>query len=328
MNIKKFSEQILHNWPIKIICLVVAIFLYIFHQTSLVDHKNFVVPLNIIENGQVMHVQKLTDSITLSVKALPEDMSNIHVSDFSAILDLSYLTESGEYEIPIQVNTNDSLKQFGTLEIKIKPSATLMVKVEKKITKYIPLEVSVSGEPAYGYKLEEVSVEPSSVAVVGPQSIVSKIDKLYTEKVVISNAEVSFSTETKYFPMNKIIYVPEKGPYKVTVAITQMKNNKLFNDLSVNVINLREDLQIDSSIPTISLTANGNVLFLEDYSPSKNVLQLDLSSVTESGEYELPISVNLPSGLTLENLSLDKVNIKVSEKEILEETENTQVQEE
>jgi YbbR domain-containing protein len=328
MNINKISEQILHNWPIKIICLVVAIFLYIFHQTSLVDHKNFVVPLNIVENGQVMHVQKLTDSITLSVKALPEDMSNIHVSDFSAILDLSYLTESGEYEIPIQVNTNDSLKQFETLEIKIKPSATLMVKVEKKITKYIPLEVSVSGEPAYGYKLEEVSVEPSSVAVVGPQSIVSKIDKLYTEKVVISNAEVSFSTETKYFPMNKIIYVPEKGPYKVTVAITQMKSNKLFNDLSVNVINLSENLQIDSSIPTISLTANGNVLFLEDYSPSKNVLQLDLSSVTESGEYELPISVNLPSGLTLENLSLDKVNIKVSEKEILEETENTQVQEE
>jgi len=182
MNIKKFSEQILHNWPIKIICLVVAIFLYIFHQTSLVDHKNFVVPLNIIENGQVMHVQKLTDSITLSVKALPEDISNIHVSDFSAILDLSYLTESGEYEIPIQVNTNDSLKQFETLEIKIKPSASLMVKVEKKITKYIPLEVSVSGEPAYGYKLESVSVEPSSVAVVGPQSIVSKIDKLYSDK--------------------------------------------------------------------------------------------------------------------------------------------------
>ena len=116
MKIKQFTDKLLHNWPIKLLCLVVAIFLYIFHQASLVEHKNFVVPLKIIENGQVTHIQQVPDTITISVRALPEDISNIHQSDFEAILDLSTLTDAGEYTIPVIVNIKDKLKELGYSE--------------------------------------------------------------------------------------------------------------------------------------------------------------------------------------------------------------------
>ena len=58
MNKKRLLDKILDNWPAKVICLIIAIFLYFFHQASLIDSKTFVVPLQIIENGMVWEYEK------------------------------------------------------------------------------------------------------------------------------------------------------------------------------------------------------------------------------------------------------------------------------
>jgi len=321
MNIKTVSDKLLHNWPIKLLCLVVAIFLYIFHQTSLVDHKNFVVPLKVIENGQVTHVNKIPDSVTISVKALPDDMSNIHSSDFTASLDLSYISEEGDYIVPISIDVKNEFKKFETLEIKIKPNPSVSVKVEQKIAKYIPLKASISGEPAHGYKVDSVLLDPSTVCVIGPASIVNKIPEIYTDKVVVSNAEVNFSTEVSYLSVNKMIYVPEKGPYKATVIIAAEDTNRLFNDVAVIPFYLSDKLMLDGPVSSISMTVNGTVPVLENYNLGKNVLQIDLSQITEPGEYDLPVAVYLPSYLSLSSLSQDTVHVKIIEQPVIEETE-------
>lgn len=321
MNIKSFIEKLLHNWPIKLLCLVVAIFLYIFHQTSLVDHRNYVVPLKVIENGEVMHVQRVPDSVTISVRALPEDISNIHSSDFEATLDLSELTEEGVYDIPVNVNVKNELKVLEALEIRVKPNATIKINVEKKIVKYIPLKASVTGEPAYGYKVDSIQLDPSTACVIGPESIVNKINELYTDKLVVSNAEVNFSTEVKYLPVNKIINVVEPGPYKATVVITPMETQKLFTDVPVVPFYLSERLMLDGPISSINLTVGGTVPALENYSLGRNVCQVDLSHISEAGEYDLPVSVYLPSQFTLEVMSQNTVHVKVIEQPIIEETE-------
>lgn len=311
MNIKQFSEKLLHNWPIKLLCLVVAIFLYIFHQTSLVEHKNFVVPLKVIENGQVTHIQQVPDTITISVRALPDDISNIHQSDFEAILDLSTLTEAGEYTIPVIVNVKDKLKEMEALEVSIKPDSSLKVKVEKKIVKYIPLKASVSGETAFGYQVENIQLDPSTACVIGPETIVNKITELYTDKVVVNNAEVNFTSEVFYQPVNKLIKVLEPGPYKATVIISPIPATKLYTEVAVMPFYLAENLLLDGTISTINLSVSGTMPVLENYVPGKSVLQVDLSEITEPGEYDIPVSVYLPSYLTLENLSQETVHVKV-----------------
>lgn len=311
MNIKQFSEKLLHNWPIKLLCLVVAIFLYIFHQTSLVEHKNFVVPLKVIENGQVTHIQQVPDTITISVRALPDDISNIHQSDFEAILDLSTLTEAGEYTIPVIVNVKDKLKEMEALEVSIKPDSSIKVKVEKKIVKYIPLKASVSGEPAFGYQVENIQLDPSTACVIGPETIVNKITELYTDKVVVNNAEVNFTSEVFYQPVNKLIKVLEPGPYKATVIISPIPATKLYTEVAVMPFYLAENLLLDGTISTINLSVSGTMPVLENYVPGKSVLQADLSEISEPGEYDIPVSVYLPSYLTLDNLSQETVHVKV-----------------
>lgn len=323
MNIKQITDKLLFNWPIKLICLIVAIFLYIFHQTSLVERKNFVVPLQVIENGQVMCVDSVPASVTLSVRALSEDISDIHINDFTAVLDLSFISETGEYEIPIKVSISDALKKFESLEIKIRPSSSIKVKVEEKIVKFIPLETSISGEPASGYFVESLSLEPSSVSVVGPASIVEKIEKLYTDKVLVSNAKTNFSTEVSYFPINKKIIVSDVGPYKATVVISPMPMTKAYEKIAISALNLSQNLELISNIPEGTLVVDGTVPFLENYNLPKNAMQFDLSKISEPGEYELPVNVAISSNLSVKSFSPKTVAIKIVEKQpILEESES------
>lgn len=320
MNIKKFIDRLLHNWPIKLLCLVVAIFLYIFHQASLVDHKNFVVPLKVIENGEVMHVQQLPDSISISVRALPDDISNIHADDISASLDLSHLTDEGEFEVPVTVTVSEKLKTFEALEIKVKPNHSMKVSVQKKVARYIPLKPSVSGEPAYGYQVESVTIDPATVCVIGPQSIVSKINEIYTDKVVVSNAETNFTTEVNYLQINKMVVVYNKGPYKATVKIAPVEATKLYSDVPVIPLYLSETLMLDGNISSVNMNVGGTVPVLENYIPGKNVLQIDLSQISDPGEYDIPVTAVLPGYLTLESLSQETVHVKVIEQPQIEET--------
>ena len=41
MNIRQIFNKVTNQWPAKVICLIIAIFLYVFHQISLIDKKSF-----------------------------------------------------------------------------------------------------------------------------------------------------------------------------------------------------------------------------------------------------------------------------------------------
>ena len=75
MNTKHLLDKILDKWPAKVICLVIAIFLYFFHQASLIDSKTVVVPLQIIENGIVMHTNTDSGLVYNAILKSPESRS-------------------------------------------------------------------------------------------------------------------------------------------------------------------------------------------------------------------------------------------------------------
>ena len=56
MKVSQLTEKLRYNITAKIFCLIIAIFLYLFHHMSLLDSKTFTIPLRVQENGIVMNV--------------------------------------------------------------------------------------------------------------------------------------------------------------------------------------------------------------------------------------------------------------------------------
>lgn len=120
MNTRSIITLITNNWPAKILALIMAILLYLYHQNIGTKPVRFDIPLTVIENKKLI----LTDSIPLKVRFIiggaEEDINELSEKDFMAQIDISNYKFPGKYTARINViNLNDTSKDI--LNIKIVP---------------------------------------------------------------------------------------------------------------------------------------------------------------------------------------------------------------
>ena len=119
MNTKRLTDKLFDKWPAKIICFIIAVFLYFFHQASLVETKTFVLPLEVIENGMVMHLGNIPKSVSVVVRADDNDIKSILPSDMTATVSLDSITEKGTYNLPVNILLSENLMEMDSLEVKL-----------------------------------------------------------------------------------------------------------------------------------------------------------------------------------------------------------------
>ncbi len=310
MNTKRLLDKILDKWPAKIICLVIAIFLYFFHQASLIDSKTLVVPLQIIENGMVMHMGDTPSSVSVVVRAGDEAIKTIQPADITASINLNTITEKGSYKLPVKITLSEDLMAYDPFEVKLKENY-ITVSVDKKTIKYIPIVPSIVGEVAHGYEIDTITINPSTVEIVGPQTIVNATQEIYSTRINVSNAETNFSTETSYQQVNKLLTVLDEGDFKAEITVKPIVMERTFDDIEIEIINLDKKLEVKEPLPAISIKLSGNMPVLENYILSKHTVQLNMHEVTEPGTYELPLRYVLPANLQLIEKSDEEISVTV-----------------
>ncbi len=313
MNTKHLLDEILDKWPAKVICLIVAIFLYFFHQASIIDSKTLVVPLKILENGVVMQVGSAPKSVSVVVRGSAEDIKLVDPSEITAYVSVDDITQKGQYTLPVQLSLSDALLVLDPFEVKLKDEK-LTLYVDRKAIKYVPLMPSVVGEVAHGYEVESITMNPSTIEITGPESVINSTQSVYTTRVNVSNAETNFTVETSYQNLSSIITVVDEGPYKATVTVVPVEMEKDFKDVEVEYINLAEGLEISGEKQTVFLKLSGDMPVLENYILSKHAVQINLRDITEPGTYELPVRYSIPANLKLIEKSDDILSVTIDKK--------------
>lgn len=313
MNTKRLLDKILDKWPAKVICLVIAVFLYFFHQASLVDSKTIVVPLDIIENGIVMHVGSTPGSVALVVRAGDEAIKTILPSDIKASVCLDTITQKGTYKLPVTITLSESLLAFDPFEVRLKEN-TVTIDVDRKAIKYVPIAPSIVGEVAHGYEIESIVMNPSTVEISGPESLVNATDEIYSTRINVSNAETNFSTEASYQELNKLLTVLDDGDFKAEVSVKPLVMERLFEALEIEVLNLDSRFEFKGELPLVSIKLSGAMPVLENYILSKHTVQLNMKEITEPGTYELPLRYVLPANFQLIEKSDEEITVTVIKK--------------
>ena len=328
MSKRSLIERMLDKWPAKIICLIISIFLYIFHQTSIIDKRNIVVPLKIVENGLVMHVGKVPSTVSVVVRGNDSDVKSVVPSDFEATVNLDEITEKGDYLIPVKISLSEKLMEFDPFEVKLK-NHQVEVSVDLKDIKYVELVPSVVGEVAHGYTISSIEMNPSFIEISGAKSILDKISHIDTTKINVSNAKNTFSTDCEFLQVSKNFTIEDINPAKATVIITPLEYEKQFENNSVQILNLDDNFEIVSNLPKVNVTLKGTMPDLEPYEPGKNFVQLDCSLIKSEGIYSIPVKINYPKKFQLLSKSFDTINLKIKIKRIdeLDNDDENQVNE-
>lgn len=180
------------NASLKVASVLIALCLWLFINSRGVSEITMTVPLEIMNLPKEYQVvsNKATE-VNIGLRGHERLIKTIRVQNVRVILDLSKPKEGwGIYYI-----NKENIKTPRSVEIvKIDPSA-IKLKIEKKISKTVPLKPELSGSLPRGYVIESVTIDPKEVTVEGAKSVISKLRSFKTETVDISGKTESFEEE-------------------------------------------------------------------------------------------------------------------------------------
>jgi YbbR domain-containing protein len=230
-----------------------------------------------------------------------------------AIVDLAGLA-AGEHSVPVRLQVNVSPYRVITLS-----PESVNLTLETLVSRELPIDVIVSGQPAIGYQAGQVSLSQSEVRISGPESLVSRA----------ATAEVSLRVDGVRAGVNtdvpirildserNILTGMTASVEQVTIQIPIIQQGG-YRDIAVKVV-VRGQVASGYRLTNISVTPPAITVFSGD--PNLvNALPgfveteaLDLNGALQ--DIELRLGLSLPTGVSVvgEQTVLVQVNIDAIE---------------
>ena len=288
MNIKQILFRLTENWPVKIICLVFAVFLSEFYRGTLLDRRSLIIPLTVENNGSLAPAEQYPAKIKVTIWGDATGIGSIGESDITAFINMSDFKNEGTYRIPIKVRLAGTVTPIGNMEISTEPSI-LTLRLATNIRKQVPVSLSLRGIPADGYEVIESSLEPDTVEIEGPAELVEKITELVTEPLSVEARTSGFSGTAAIINNNPLISIVGKAQVQSMVKINETTIQKKFDNIPIYFENENKELSVTAEIKIGSLEVQGPKKLLETWHPSENILTVSCESIIEPGVYTLPI---------------------------------------
>ena len=221
--------KLTNNLALKLVSVVVAFLIWatVVNISNPEVIRSKTVPVTIL-NGKLLTNAGKTytvvggDSVTVSYKVRTRDAYRISEDNFRATADMAALyTVTGSVPVEVEVTGNRELI-VGTPTVR---PASLQVSTEDLQNKSFSLATRVLGTPAEGFSVGSMTVDPQTVMVSGPVSIVGRISSVGVEvDVTGASGDLEGSAPITFFDANgnrfeitdnRLTTDPEMVSYKI-----------------------------------------------------------------------------------------------------------------
>lgn len=251
------------------------------------------------------------DQVTLRLRA-PQRAWNetLRPEDFQVHADLEGLG-AGRHSVPLTADYPGDEVQV----VAVKPES-LVITLEPVITRTIPVEAQVIGEPAFGYEWRGTVVTPTQVIARGPESLVDQVDAAVVEVAlpgVRSTVERQQPVSLRSSDGEPLTGIQEVTPRTVEVAV-EIARRPGYRDFSVRVPYTgapARGYQIASIAVDPSLvTLRGSPEAFDRLPGYVETLPIDLEGATE--DVRARLALNLPEPLSVVGSQNIAVQIEIS----------------
>ena len=179
---------------------------------------------------------------------------------------------------------------------------------ENRQSRTLPVRPVITGTPAAGFEVASVTVLPTAVTVEGSAEPLSQFAEADTEPVSVTGASSNIKTTVGLALPSGIVPL---GDQTVTVSITlrPVTSTRTF-EAGVTLTGTKAGFTYDVPIDRVLVTVGGSVADLDRLQGARLVADLDVSELTP-GTSNVPVTLDLPAGLTLVSASPPTVAVTV-----------------
>ena len=228
---------------------------------------------------------ELPDEVEVRLRGPSAVLRRLEAGEVAAIIDL----ESERWGPRLFDMTADRVRGAppGVQVTQVIPS-TVSLTLEDAGSRVVPVVPVVEGEPAPGFVVGRVVADPSTVAVVGPLSLLRQLTEAITEPLDVTNASVPLEESLTVGLADPNLRLETPGAARVTVEIVRAPVERTLIEVPVRVRNAPSELSARVTPESITVTV---------YGPPEQMRGLDSSMVgafvdlagREAGSYNLSV---------------------------------------
>jgi YbbR domain-containing protein len=255
-----------------------------------------VVPQTVRVRGPASWVAKVTQAqVTISVQGQQSDVRG----DYQPVLlDENEDTVANVESIPRAVTVNAPISPLGYV-------------------RDLAVTVAWEGQPASGYRIANLVVDPQLVKVYGRVEVVrSAPGYLLTQPVSLDTLTQSLTTTVALQMPEGLSLISPPRPY-VTVSLTiEAIQSGLTRAVTPTLRGLSSDMNAAANVDTVVLILSGPLAVMEQLQAEDVKVVLDLTNLMP-GDYTIIPVVDVPKGVIIQNVIPESISVRVQQIAIL-----------
>jgi YbbR domain-containing protein len=285
MNLK-IVKSITNNWHIKLISIVLAGILWIYVGSILEKERFFTVPVKVMNVPRdYLVASELPEFVQLILRGRDESLSLVNEEEIIAYVDLEMSTKSSRRRI-VRIEKRGIPRGVSIKEITPRLLDIQVERAQRKEVKVVPVIIA---ELPDGYEFEDVIIEPDSVEIQGPESLLDEIDSIYTNNINIRNLTETTVMETVVDTADEKISLVGTQSVNVKIVIREEFAVKRVSPIIVYPINVREGLVPILQDQEISVLIKIPRRLEREFINQQVYGFVDCVNIEAPGEYILPV---------------------------------------
>jgi len=319
LNSRKLIAKLVENWPAKVLCIGLAIILFIYHRLSTLEQRFFSVPLSVEHLGALMPSSSYPRMVRVTLRGEANSIYPILEDDIEVYVNMEIFDKPGSYTVPVQWRKKGTAQGVEPLQITVDP-IEITVSLDLKISKFVPLTASLEGQVESGYTMTSYSLNPTQVIIDGPVELMGSISALNTEPIILDGRSGDFSVTVNILNRDPLIVIRGYGTTVFNGNISQIIPVRNISNVPITITGLAEGLTGELETRTGSIHLEGvNQEVLDNFQAMPGLLTVDCSGINSPGTYVMKVLTGIA-----ENIILRTDPVEVTARISLEEEEEIQ----
>jgi YbbR domain-containing protein len=190
-------------------------------------------------------------------------------------------------------------------------SARVVIAVSSDLqSRTLPVNPIITGNPAAGFEIESVTVEPLVALVAGDADQLAELTQVDTDPIPMTGVSADETVEVA-LALPTGVNAVDPTPIKVTIAIRPVTETRTFS-AGLDLVGDSPSLAYSLPVDRVLVTVGGSTADLDRLSGATLVATLDVTGLA-AGVHEVPVTADLPPGTTLVAADPAKVSVTIHE---------------
>ena len=296
------------NIGLKFLSICIAALLWLVVAGDRVVERVVRVPIEFQNLPQALEIiGDSPESVDVRVRGSSGVLGRLSTGDLSAVIDLRNARPGQRL---FHLTADDINTPYGVDIVQVAP-ATLPISFEHSIVRVVRVQPSIEGRPAPGYEIGEITADPSTVEVVGPESSLRALDEAMTEPISVENATRPIREVVTIGVADPAVRLRTPQTASVTIPIIAGSSTRILQGVPVHVENLSDGLRARLSDSAVSVAVRGTEATVLALTPESLDAQVDARGLTP-GEHAAEVRIRAGQGLTIEGIAPQTVRLRIT----------------